>query len=119
MRTFLTVTKALNDQTRLRTLLALRHSELCLCQLVELFGLAPSTISKHLNVLYNAGLVDRRREGRWAYFKPAGRDSSPAVKRAIRWVTDCLGDESQVVGDREMLDRLLKKDLQDLCGCYS
>lgn len=119
MRTFLAITKALNDQTRLRTLLALRRGELCLCQLVELFGLAPSTISKHLNILYEAGLVDRRKDGRWVYFKLAGRDASPAVKRAIRWVTDSLEDESQVIGDGKKLGSVLKKDLQELCGCYS
>lgn len=119
MRAFLAIVKALNDPTRLRSLHALRDGELCLCQLVELFGLAPSTVSKHLNVLYEAGLIDRRREGRWVYFKLAGRDSSPAVKRAIRWVTDCLGDEAEVVRDRAKLDRVLKKGLQELCGCYS
>ena len=119
MRTFLVIAKALNDQTRLRTLLVLQHGELCLCQLVELLGLAPSTISKHLNVLYEAGLVDRRREGRWAYFKLAGRDAPPAVKRAIRWVTECLGDERQVISDEQKLGYVLKQDLDELCECYS
>ena len=45
--------------------------ELCACQITELFGLAPSTMSKHLSILYQAGLVDSRKEGRWIYFRVA------------------------------------------------
>lgn len=119
MRTFLSITRALNDGTRLRTLLALRRGELCLCQLIELFGLAPSTVSKHLNVLYEAGLIDRRREGRWAYFRLAGRNASPEVKRAIRWVTAALEDDAEVAGDTAKLAAVLDADLQELCECYS
>ncbi len=119
MRTFLAITKALTDRTRLRALLALRSGELCLCQFVDLFGLAPSTVSRHLNILHEAGLVHRRKEGRWAYFKLTGRDGSPAAKRAIRWVTDDLADDRQVQSDQKKLHRVLKADLQELCECYS
>jgi DNA-binding transcriptional ArsR family regulator len=119
MRTFLAITRALNDRTRLRTLVALRGGELCLCQLVELFGLAPSTVSKHLNLLYEAGLVDRRKEGRWVYFRLPARNAPPAVRRAIRWVTDCLEDEPETISDGKKLNDVLDKDLQELCGCYA
>ncbi|MCA9283706.1 MAG: winged helix-turn-helix transcriptional regulator [Phycisphaerales bacterium] len=119
MRSFLAITKALNDQTRLRTLLALRGGELCLCQLVELFGLAPSTVSKHVNILHEAGLVDRRKEGRWAYFKLAGREAPPAARRAIRWITDCLAGDAVVVGDETKLNCVMEQDLDELCECYS
>ena len=43
MRNFIAITKALSDETRVRALMSLKGGELCLCQLVELFGLAPST----------------------------------------------------------------------------
>lgn len=119
MRTFLAITRALNDQTRLRTLVALRRGELCLCQLVELFGLAPSTVSKHLNVLYEAGLIDRRKEGRWVHFRLPARNAAPAVRRAIRWVTDCLEDDPEIISDRKKLSDVLARDLQALCGCYA
>jgi ArsR family transcriptional regulator len=55
MREFMNITKALADENRVRTLLALRKGELCVCQTTEL-GLAPSTVSKHLSILYQAGL---------------------------------------------------------------
>jgi ArsR family transcriptional regulator len=61
MREFVNITKALSDSNRVRTLLALRKGELCVCQITELFGLAPSTISKHLSILAQAGLVESRK----------------------------------------------------------
>src|ERR1051325_2974904 len=69
MTSFMTITKALSDPGRVRILLALRRGELCVCQITELFGLAPSTVSKHLSVLTHAGLVVPRKEERWVYYR--------------------------------------------------
>ena len=55
MRDFMAITKALSDPNRVRILLALRDGELCVCQITELFGFAPSTVSKHLSILHGAG----------------------------------------------------------------
>jgi ArsR family transcriptional regulator, arsenate/arsenite/antimonite-responsive transcriptional repressor len=67
MRDRLDVLKALADETRLRALCALRGGELCVCQLIALLELAPSTVSKHLSILRAARLVESRKEGRWIY----------------------------------------------------
>ena len=60
MRDFMAITKALSDPGRVRILLALRRRELCVCQIAELFGFAPSTMSKHLSILHHAGLIQSR-----------------------------------------------------------
>ena len=54
MRDFMAITKALADENRVRILLALRQGESCVCQIVELLGLATSTISKHMSILKQA-----------------------------------------------------------------
>ncbi|MCH7885562.1 MAG: winged helix-turn-helix transcriptional regulator [Planctomycetes bacterium] len=46
MRDFLAVAKALADRNRVRALIALKRGKLCVCQIIELLGLAPSTVSK-------------------------------------------------------------------------
>ena len=46
MFSFMAITRALSDQNRVRTLMALRDLELCVCQIIELLELAPSTVSK-------------------------------------------------------------------------
>ena len=68
MREFMAITKALSDPNRVRMLLALRHGELCVCQITELFGYAPSTVSKHLGVLRNAGVVQDQKRGASVYY---------------------------------------------------
>ena len=48
LKDFVVVTKALSDSNRIRALIALRRGELCVCQIIALLGLAPSTVSKHI-----------------------------------------------------------------------
>ena len=65
MRAFLAIAKALADENRARALMALGGGELCLCQIIEVLGMSPSTVSKHMSILHQAGLVERRKDGRW------------------------------------------------------
>jgi ArsR family transcriptional regulator, arsenate/arsenite/antimonite-responsive transcriptional repressor len=115
MRAFMNITKALADENRIRTLLALRQGELCVCQITELFGLAPSTISKHLSVLSQAGLVESRKDGRWIYYKLPGKDAPVEVREAIDWVEKSLDDNPRATDDQRALKRILKQDPAELC----
>jgi DNA-binding transcriptional ArsR family regulator len=63
------IAKALAHPSRLLMLDALSDEELCVCDLTELVGSDQSTVSKHLAVLRNAGLVDLRKEGTLAYYR--------------------------------------------------
>jgi ArsR family transcriptional regulator, arsenate/arsenite/antimonite-responsive transcriptional repressor len=112
---FMAIAKALADENRVRMLLSLRKQELCLCQIIELIGLAPSTVSKHMSILRQARLVQGRKEGRWQYYRLAGPNASPAVRQAIQWVQKSLADDPQVVGDAKRLEQILKLDPQKLC----
>ncbi len=118
MKPVLEITKALADETRLRALLALRGGELCLCHLVALFELAPSTMSRHMDLLWRAGLVTRRKEGRWAYFRLARREASTAVREALHWVLAALADDPRIVADAERIGELRQKDISELTICY-
>lgn len=62
--------KALADPTRLRlvSLIAARNGEACVCDLVEEVGLSQPTVSHHLKVLVDAGLLTRDKRGVWAYY---------------------------------------------------
>jgi ArsR family transcriptional regulator len=57
------VAKALAHPTRLLILDALKEKEWCVCELTELVGADQSTVSKHLAILKNAGIVEDRKEG--------------------------------------------------------
>src|SRR4051812_19672413 len=61
--------KALGDPVRLRLLsLIASTDEACVCDLTDAFDLSGSTISHHLRVLREAGLVDSERRGTWVYY---------------------------------------------------
>ncbi len=115
MKDFLNVTKALADENRLRMLLALEGGELCVCQLAELMGLAMSTVSKHLSILYQAGLVNGRKEGRWMYYSLPGKASSTAAREAVSWVRRSLAGSERVLQDAQQLKKVLAMDLRQLC----
>ncbi len=77
--------KALSDGTRLRILQAIsRVSELCECNIVPSFGLSQPTISYHLKVLREAGLIRSERRGQWVYHSV----NQKAVLGAVRDLTD-------------------------------
>ncbi len=118
MNAFLDVARALSDPTRVRALLALRDGELCLCQIIELLGLAPSTVSKHLDLLFRAGLVERRKEGRWCYFRLAGKQAPVPAREAIRWVLASLARDPAIRQDGRTLVCLKKRDPTELSACY-
>jgi len=65
------VFKALSDETRLRILRSLMRCDrpLCECELVPSSGLSQSTISYHLKVLREAGLIEVERRGVWGYYR--------------------------------------------------
>lgn len=118
MKQFLSITKALADETRLRALVSLRDGELCLCQIIAVLKLAPSTVSKHMDILYQAGLVERRKEGRWHYFKLACCDVTPEAKQAISWVLESLKGEKIVVEDAKQLCCVKEMELEEVSSCY-
>ena len=115
---FLSMTKALSDRTRVRALMALRDGELCLCQLVCLLLLAPSTLSKHMNILTEAGLVQREKKGRWQYFRLPGKDAPADVQHAIHGALAALDNDEEIQRDRGKVETLLKADLEKLAECY-
>jgi len=64
--------KAVSDPTRLQLLSIIRSSpdgEACVCDLTEPVGLSQPTISHHLKVLTDAGILDREQRGTWAWFR--------------------------------------------------
>ncbi len=115
MREFMNITKALADENRVRMLLALRGGELCVCQITELFGLAPSTVSKHLSILYQAGLAESRKEGRWIYYRLPSKGAPKPVRGAIEWVAESVNGNERVAEDAARLKKILAMDPVELC----
>jgi ArsR family transcriptional regulator len=80
------VAKALGDPVRLQLVDVLRRhaGKVCVCELVPLFDLTQPTVSHHLRVLRDAGLVESEREGLWAYYYVV----PGALEELARWLGD-------------------------------
>ncbi|MCI5836991.1 MAG: metalloregulator ArsR/SmtB family transcription factor [Veillonellaceae bacterium] len=64
-QTYSTVFKALSDETRLRIIDMLSCSELSACDILKSFSLSQSTLSYHMKILVESGVVTSRRDGLW------------------------------------------------------
>ena len=87
MKDLAKVFKALADDTRLMMLgLILKHGEQCVCAFEEGLGISQSKSSRHLRYLYNAGLLDDRRNGTWIYYriKENPSDETTELLRLLR-----------------------------------
>jgi ArsR family transcriptional regulator len=69
MKSFIKVMKALSDPNRVRIVKLLEEGELCVCEIQELVGLAQSTVSKHLKILEDGGLVSSQKDGSWINYR--------------------------------------------------
>lgn len=110
------VTRALADENRVRIVGALSGGEVCVCQLIELLKLAPSTVSKHLAILRQARLIESRKDGRWIYYRLAADDDCPeVVRKALAWTLESLGEQRQTSADSARLQQILQIDRGELC----
>ena len=74
--------KALGDETRLGLIMAVasgENSEACVCDLTPDTGLAQSTVSHHLKLLVDAGLLERTQRGKWAFYSLT-KDAKKIIK---------------------------------------
>ena len=74
--------KALGDETRLGLMMSVAASEgaeACVCDLTPDTGLAQSTVSHHLKILVDSGLLERSQRGKWAYYS-----LTPAAKKLLK-----------------------------------
>src|SRR5580700_8629556 len=72
-----TMLKAAGEATRLRILALIAEAELTVSDLTEILRQSQPRLSRHLRLLAEAGLVERFREGSWAFFRWRGREGPP------------------------------------------
>ena len=78
--------KALCDENRVQILRILQNGELCACHLLEELNLSQPTLSHHMKILCDSGLVVGRKEGKWMYYSISAEGTEIAVN-ALRELT--------------------------------
>ena len=93
--------KALSDSNRLRILKMLQMRDLCVCEITDVLELAPSTVSKHLSVLREAGFINEEKDGKWVNYKLNTKPSDPASASLISMMHVLLEDVEMIQKDRK------------------
>ena len=113
VKLFIRIMKALSDPNRVRFIKLLGTKELCVCELRQLIGLAQSTVSKHLKILEEAGMVTYRKEGSWIIYRLTQGEESGYAKAMLDNLEGWLTDDPQL---QEMLGRLPQIDRERNCA---
>ena len=102
-----TALKAVAEPTRLRILLLLQSGELNVKDLTLVLGQSQPRLSRHLKLLHEAGLIERFREGSWAYFYVSTRTSGGRLATNLIDIVD--RNDDLILRDRERA-RALKQE---------
>jgi DNA-binding transcriptional ArsR family regulator len=110
VKSVLALAKAMSDPNRLRVLGVLRGRELCACDIIEMLGLAQATVSRHMSLLVQAGLVIGRKQGRWMYYRLPEIKDNPAseVIDVLKWVHDYAMNVPQIQTDEKLIKAHMK-----------
>ena len=111
MKEVIKALKAAGDKNRLRILKMLQHKDMCVCELSAALGITQPSVSKHLSLLKEAGLVSDEREGQWINYRlsdGAAGQFAPALLELVRcWVND----DPKVKADQHKIKTLCRQDL--------
>lgn len=106
------ILKTLGHPARLRLLAMLRSGGLCVCQAAAAMGSPVSTVSEHLGELKRAGLVAKRRGGRWVTYTLA---ATPQARAHLEHAFCLIGGDAGVRRDARVIRRVRRVPPAALC----
>jgi ArsR family transcriptional regulator len=112
MKAFVKVMKALSDRNRVKTIKMLQHKTMCVCEIQAALQVSQSSVSKHLRVLEDAGLVTSRKLGLWVNYQLSDGTSSPYAAAILGNLRHWLEDDPEIV---ELVARLPTIRREDIC----
>ena len=105
--------KALSDTNRIRILKILEIRPLCVCEITAILNLAPSTVSKHLSILREAGFIFDQKENKWVNYHLNRASQLPQVKELLPFLKKWLPNDSEINKDKEKAKVVNR---EKLCG---
>ena len=96
MKKFIRVMKALSDPNRVKIVKLLGVKELCVCEITALLKLAQPTVSRHLKVLEDAGLVESWKDGAWVNYRIRADEDSEYAAAMLDHLREWLHDDNEL-----------------------
>mgnify|MGYP000483549955 CR=1 FL=1 len=112
MEPFLKVMKALSDPNRVKIIKMLQQRVLCVCELKSALNIAQPTVSKHLKLLEEAGLVQSEKDGLWVNYRLTDGSTSPYAATVLGNLRHWLNEDKQVV---ELVKKLPSICRENVC----
>lgn len=103
MTKMLDIFRALADPTRLRIVQLLRTMELSVGELAQVLAQSQPRVSRHIKILCDAGVADRRKEGSWVFIVPGAKEVTGPLFEAIDSWFESLGEDHWAVADAARL----------------
>lgn len=103
MKLFTKVMKALSDTNRVKIVKMLQHKRMCVCEIQEILAIAQPSVSKHLKILEEAGLVENEKQGLWVNYFLNNGESNPYASTLIGNLKYWLDDQEEI---KELKQRL-------------
>ncbi|MFZ0411183.1 MAG: metalloregulator ArsR/SmtB family transcription factor [Candidatus Acidiferrales bacterium] len=97
--------RAFSDRTRLRILHLLVQDDMCVCDIVSIIRVPQPRASRHLAYLRKAGLIEKRKQGLWAYYKLIAPASS-FHRSLIECLKECFRDVPELARDAKRASRV-------------
>ena len=113
MKDFLKVMKALSDPNRVKIIKMLQHKVMCVCEMQATLQIAQPSVSKHLKILENAGLVTPHKDGMWVNYQLTDGSSSPYAASLLGNLRHWLEDDLELT---EIVEKLPTIRREDVCG---
>jgi ArsR family transcriptional regulator, arsenate/arsenite/antimonite-responsive transcriptional repressor len=111
MKPFIKVMKALSDPNRVKIIKMLQQRVLCVCELKAALNLAQPTVSKHLKLLEDAGLVESDKDGLWVNYRLTNGNSSPYAATLLGNLRHWLNEDTQITDLIEKLPSIRREDV--------
>ena len=105
LKAYIRVMKALADPNRVKIIKMLERREMCVCELHAALKLAQPTVSKHLKILDDAGLVDSRKEGMWVNYRLPEETTNPYAQRMLACLAAWGNDDAEIKRTVRLADR--------------
>jgi len=112
MEAFLKVMKALSDTNRVKIVKMLQQKSLCVCEIRGALDIAQPTVSKHLKILEDSGMVHHVKEGLWVNYHLADGSANPYAATLMGNLRHWLNENEEV---RQLMERLPFLDREALC----
>jgi ArsR family transcriptional regulator, arsenate/arsenite/antimonite-responsive transcriptional repressor len=103
MKKTIKIFKALGDSNRVRILKMLEEGKLCVCEITAVLDLAPSTVSKHLSILRDAGFIEDEKNGKWVDYMIAEKPENNLISDLLKLVKETDNDDKTIKDDLERL----------------